>query len=234
MNRVTTSWLVILAALAMVAAACGDAVGDQTTSTSADTTTSAGETTTTGEMTTTTSESTTTTTESTTTTTEATTTTTDEPLDPVGDAQTQPLVTDGFPGTGEIAFLTDVRLGEHEGFERLVFQFDEAAPEYRIEYIDGPVTESPSGNEIEVEGDTYLSVTLSPATGVDLSGDAPEETYPGPDRLASEDTLAIEEVVKTEDFESVMSWVVGVDDTLPFGAAILDSPFRLVIDIRTE
>ncbi|MDX1748155.1 MAG: hypothetical protein R3324_19650, partial [Halobacteriales archaeon] len=147
------SLLAVFAALAMFAAACGDAVGDETTTTSALTTTSAGETTTTADMTTTTSESTTTTSESTTTTSESTTTTiepttttTDEPVDPVGDPQTEPLVTDGFPGTGEIAFLTDVRLGRHEGFERLVFQFDGAAPEYRIEYVDGPVMESPSGN----------------------------------------------------------------------------------------
>lgn len=231
MKRTSKSWLVTLSAVAILAAACGDVGVDETTTTASSSTTSM-EATTTSVATTT--NSSTTTTHATTTTTEVTTTTTDEPLDPVGEAQTDPLVTDGFPGTGDTAFLTDVRLGRHEGFERLVFEFDEAAPEYRIEYIDGPVTESPSGNEIEVVGDTYLSVTMSPATSFDLSGDAPEETYEGPDRLASDDTLAIEEIVRTEDFENVTSWVVGMDDALPFGATILDNPFRLVIDITTE
>ena len=224
MRRISKSWLVTLSAVAILAAACGDVGVEETTTTPSSSTTSMEATTT----------SVATTTNSSTTTTQATTTTTDEPLDPVGEAQTDPLVTDGFPGTGETAFLTDVRLGRHEGFERLVFEFDEAAPEYRIEYTDGPVTESPSGNEIEVEGDTYLSVTMSPATSFDRSEDTPEETYEGPDRLGSDDTLAIEEIVRTEDFENVTSWVVGMDDALPFGAIILDNPFRLVIDIRTE
>lgn len=227
MKRTGISFLASFVALALVVGACGDAAGDGTTTTTVPTTSPGDATTTTARATTTTADA------STTTTSEGTTTTTDEPLDPVGEPQTDPLITDGFPGTGETAFLTDARLGRHEGFERLVLEFDEAAPEYRIEYIDGPVIESPSGQEIEVEGDTYLMVTMSPATGFDLSGDAPEDTYQGPDRFASADTLAIEEVVKTEDFENVMSWVIGMDDILPFGVTVLENPFRLVIDIRT-
>lgn len=233
MKRTGISFLASIVALALLAGACGDAAGDGTTTAPVPTTSSGDATTTTARATTTTADVSTTTTETTTTTSEGTTTTTDEPLDPVGEPQTDPLITEGFPGTGETAFLTDARLGRHEGFERLVLEFDEAAPEYRIEYIDGPVIESPSGQEIEVEGDTYLMVTMSPATGFDLSGDAPEDTYQGPDRFGSADTFAIEEVVKTEDFENVMSWVIGMDDILPFGVTVLENPFRLVIDIRT-
>jgi hypothetical protein len=212
--------LAITSVLAVVLVACGDAAVDETTNTTA--------------VTTTTSSSSTTTTTEATTTTSGMTTSTDEPVDPVGEAQTAPLVTEGFPGTGETAFLADVRLGRYEAFERLVLEFDEAVPEYRIEYVEAPIVESPSGNVIEVDGDAYLSLTMSPATGVDLSGDEPEETYEGPDRLTSADSLAIAEVVKKEDFENVMSWVIGLDETLSFGATILEDPHRLVIDIRND
>lgn len=217
-------------AVVLVLAACGGVQTEGTTTNDEEAATS--------DATATSTEATTTSTEATTpdatTSTFGTSTTPDETFDPVGDAQTDAVVTDGFPGTGETAFLTEVEITAHDGFERIVFEFDQASPEYRIEYIEGPVIESPSGNEIEVSGETYLSIAVSPATGVDPSGDEPRETYQGPDRLVPEGTSAVMEVVETENFENVLGWVIGLDETRPFGSALLESPSRLLIDIRTE
>jgi hypothetical protein len=125
-------------------------------------------------------------------------------------------------------------VGNHEGFERLVFEFaDGPTPEYRVEYVDPPIVKSPSGNEIDVPGDAFVSITMSPATGFEVVGEDLVPTYEGPGRIGAETTSDIQEVVRTEDFENVSAWVVGLDETLPFGTASFDDPSRLVIDFRT-
>lgn len=192
-----------------------------------------------GAATTTATDSTTSTTEGGTTTSQASTTTsttsttTSTTIPSVGEPRNDEYQSEGFPGTGEVAFLTDIEIATHVGYDRVVFEFDEATPEFRIRYVEPPVQESPSGQEIEVEGSSFLEIVMSPATGVDLSGEEFEETYTGPDRFQPEDAPAIQEVVRTEDFEAVMAWVLGLDSEYPFSFTTLDDPHRLVIDIHT-
>ena len=152
---------------------------------------------------------------------------------------TEPTESDGFPttmGEGPV-FLDSVELGDHEGYERVVFTFDgaEALPSWRVEYVD-EVRQSGSGNPVEVAGSAYLNVTLSGATGVDLSGEQPEEVYTGPDRLSGSDAAlsAVQEVVEAGDFEATMSWAIGVDEQRPFRAFTLTDPARLVVDVVTS
>ena len=87
--------------------------------------------------------------------------------------------TPGGPGT--VALLTDVRVGRHAGFERVVFEFEnDIVPGYAVEYLPGPVHADPSGLPVAVSGDSYLFVRMSSAAGVDLTGQVFRETYRGP------------------------------------------------------
>lgn len=181
---------------------------------------------------TTTSSDTTTATIATTSSTTSTSTTTTIPA--VGEPQTEEHQSDGFPGAGETGFLTDIEIATHQGYDRVVFEFDKAAPEFRIRYVEPPIEESPSGQEIDMQGTAFLEITMSPGSAVDLSGDAPEETYDGPDRFEPDEGPPIEEVVKTEDFEHVMAWVIGLDAEHPFSFTTLEDPHRLVVDIHTD
>ena len=134
-------------------------------------------------------------------------------------------------GTGT-ALLRAVRVGSNSGFERIVFEFAGAAPGYRIAWVKGPITADASGLPVSVKGAAYLRIILSPASGIDPSN--ANAVYTGPDRIpvAAETTL-ITDLVRTGDFEAVLSWVAGATKRVPFRVLTLTAPTRLVIDLQT-
>jgi hypothetical protein len=137
-------------------------------------------------------------------------------------------------GTGT-ALLREVRTGRHDGFDRIVFEFSGASvPGYRMEWVDGPITSDGSGEPIEVRGEARLAMVLSPASGVDVSGPEFEVIYAGPDRIAvAEQTAALTDLVRTSDFEAVLTWVAGADAPAPFRVQTLSSPTRIVVDLAS-
>ena len=147
---------------------------------------------------------------------------------------TEPTTSSGFPGGGQdLAYLTRVEAGRHPDFDRVVWEFDGPPPSFRVEYADGRVTELGSGRTVGVDGGAALTIVLSPASGVDLSGEQPVEVYTGPHRLSGADagTRVVTEVVETGDFEATFAWAVGVDDVRPFMITTLPSPSRIVLDV---
>jgi hypothetical protein len=137
------------------------------------------------------------------------------------------------PGTAaETALLTRVEIGRNEGFDRVVFEFRDDLPGYRIEYVEPPLTEDGSGNPVELEGGAFLVVRMEPASGFDLSVPEGELVYTGPRRLSGADAGAtmVREVVRTGDFEAVLTWAIGLDERTPFAVSTLEGPARLVLD----
>jgi hypothetical protein len=176
-------------------------------------------TTTTGATTTT---SVTTTTEPASTTTAAPTTTT---IAFEGDISTKTNDTiSGDPGPN----LTDVRVGQHPGFVRIVFDLTgDGQPQYIVGYEDPPFVET-SGEEVDVDGNAFIYVNISPALTHDV--DTFEPTYTGDEELRP-GFAPIVEIQFLGDFEAVMEWVIGLDSERPFTVEILQDPLRLVIDI---
>jgi hypothetical protein len=159
--------------------------------------------------------------------------TTTEPAEPPGPPFSTAPAT-GRASSDRLALLTDVRLGRHEGYERIVFDFlPGSRPGYRVRYVRPPIVEDASGRVVEVEGDAFLAIRLEPASGFDLTGEL-GEVYTGPTRIdgASAGTEAIEEVVRTGDFEAVLNWVAGLDGRAPFRVLRLAGPPRIVVDVR--
>lgn len=116
--------------------------------------------------------------------------------------------TDGAATAAGSTLLTDVQVSTG----RVAFVFREGTPGYRVEYTSDPITADGSGEPVAVEGDAHLSVRFEPASGYDMEAGA--ESYGGSDRIAGEDPIT--EVVRTGDFEAVLSWVVGLTDERPF------------------
>jgi hypothetical protein len=143
----------------------------------------------------------TTTSSSTTSTTEATTTTV--PFDGSTDPTSAPSTASG------VALLTDVTVTSEGPIERVTFTFRDELPGYDVAYVEPPITEDASGEEVDVDGDAFVHVRMEPASGVDLSGEEFEETYTGPGRIEAGLTCVVE-VVRTGDFEAVLSWVIGI------------------------
>jgi len=91
----------------------------------------------------------------------------------------------------------------------VTFPFRDDVPGIDAKYVQPPITEDASGRTVDVKGSAYLSIRMEPASGVDLSGGAPEETYTGPKRI--DGSGAIAEIVQTGDFEANLTWVIGLD-----------------------
>jgi hypothetical protein len=155
---------------------------------------------------------------------------------PLGEFGTGEVVTDGFPfgGTG-VALLTDVRVAGQPGFDRIVLEFSgDAEPGYRVAYQEPPIVQDGSGDPIDVDGEAFLVVHVTPASGVDMSGtgdDGYTLTYEGPNRVTG-DTGVVSEFVRTGDFEANLTWVAGLRSRAPFAVTVLTDPLRLVIDIE--
>ena len=163
------------------------------------------------------------------TTTAAAPTTTAPETDPLAGAGTSVVVA---PTTVKAsALLERVAVGHHEGFDRVVFQFrGEGLPGYRIEYVEPPLQEDGSGDPVDVAGNAFLQVRMEPASGFDLNTGEGGLVYKGPKRLPG--TGVVKEVVRTGDFEAVLTWAVGIDAKVPFLVTTTASPARLIVDFR--
>lgn len=139
--------------------------------------------------------------------------------------------TAAYPGEGTPTYLEAVRTETYHSFTRVIFEFDSVAPEFQIQYVEPPVVASPSGEELNLQGDAALLVSMAPASGVDLTGAAPVIRYTGPDRIELEGDLA-NEVVAAEDWENHMTWAIGLDEMLPYSFSTLEEPARLVVDLH--
>jgi hypothetical protein len=155
--------------------------------------------------------------------------------DPAGPFGTQEVSDGDFPfGGGEYALLTDVRVAGHDGFDRVVLQFDGAdMPSYRVTYVHPPIVQDGSGDELHVDGTAFVELRLTPASGFDSVGTSWEPTYHGPNRVTG-DTAVVTEVVRTGDFEANLAWVVGLRTQQPFAVTVLPQPLRLVVDIQSR
>jgi hypothetical protein len=168
------------------------------------------------------------------TTTTETTTTTGNGIDPLAGAGMDPV--EGEPGAEGITLLERVAVGRHEGFDRVVFQFRNHVPGYRVEYVEPPLKEDGSGNVVRIKGNAFVVIRMEQASGFDLTVPEGELVYTGPRRIdgAQAGTSVVREVVRTGDFEAVLTWAVGLEDRVDFRVLTASSPARLIVDFRNH
>ena len=130
----------------------------------------------------------------------------------------------------ETALLERVAVAGHEGYDRVVFQFRNGLPGYRVEYLNPPLREDGSGNVVDLDGNAFVVVRMEPASGFDLSVPEGKLIYTGPRRIAGDGTSVVREVVRTGDFEAVLTWAIGLSERVPFRVLTLDDPARIVVD----
>lgn len=119
------------------------------------------------------------------------------------------------------------------GGTRVVFEFDPVVPGYTIDYVERPVTEDGSGDEVAVQGEAVLLVRMENASAARIDGEKVTRTYTGPDRLASAGTpSAVLEAVAVGDFEGVLTWALGLRRRAEaISVSRLTGPSRLVLDV---
>ncbi|TML14204.1 MAG: hypothetical protein E6G33_10700 [Actinobacteria bacterium] len=162
------------------------------------------------------------------------TTTTTAGIDPLEGAGTTTV--EGAASGQETALLERIALGRHEGYDRVVFQFKNQLPGYRVSYVQPPLKEDGSGNPVSVAGNAIVVVRMEPASGFDLNTGEGVMVYKGPKRIegASAGTSVVQELVRSGDFEAVLSWAIGLSGKVDFRVTTATSPARLIVDFRNH
>lgn len=123
---------------------------------------------------------------------------------------------------------TDVRVGTHDGYDRVVFEFNAGIPEFMLERDEPPYEQDASGFPLDVDGESVLHLVLRGSTTLTDSG---EFAYHGPLNFDPGFPMLVD-VVHGGDFEAQTTWFIGLADDACIRVLLLADPDRIVIDVE--
>jgi len=159
---------------------------------------------------------------------------TNEPSAPSVAPSIPPSPTTGFtcgssttilpPTTSAVVKITDVRVGSHAGYDRIVLEFaGSGRPQLSVAIAKPPFVGDASGKTINVAGKSFLSLKLFDASGY--------PTYTGPSSFTPHyPNLAA--LVNTGDYEGYVTWIAGLGHSTCYRISTLTSPTRIVVDVQ--
>lgn len=127
-------------------------------------------------------------------------------------------------GAAGNAHVTDVRVTEEAGFDRLVLQFDGPVPAYSVKRQASPMfTQGGSSQTITLSGTAGVLVRLHTASMAD--------SYTGPTDFTQASFSVLKEARLTENFEGYVGWGAGLG-TSPCIRVFVPTtpPSRLIVD----
>jgi hypothetical protein len=132
---------------------------------------------------------------------------------------------DTNPGSGSgnvtpppLASLERIQVWSSDCVDSVAFKFGQI-PDWSVTYANGPVTLLPSGQPVSVAGGAQLVVTFREANLG--QGEPSQISVPPPS--------GVRELRKTQEFEGVLTWVIGLDSQRGFGVRVRSG--EIVIDI---
>jgi hypothetical protein len=126
-----------------------------------------------------------------------------------------------------VGLLTDIRAGQQECYDRLVFDVAGVDDGYYVQYVT-EVTHEGSGKPVPVRGDGKLQVTIG-SSAYDQDGN-PTYTYPNGSELVNVTGFqTFRQVAWAGSFEGQTTVGLGVRARLPFRVFTL--PGRVVVDV---
>jgi hypothetical protein len=139
-----------------------------------------------------------------------------------------PVVEDVPAGRRQIV---DVRVGTHDDYDRVVFEFADGVPEFSLDRATPPFTQDASGLPIDVEGSSFLRLRMPGGTRQTEEGTT---SYDGPTDFDPGFAMLVD-LVEGGDFEAQSTWYLGLNDEACVRVMQLvgegGSP-RLVIDVE--
>jgi hypothetical protein len=122
--------------------------------------------------------------------------------------------------------LKKIRGAFHVGYDRVVFEFDGPVPaDFDVSFVPAIIGD-PSGLPVPVIGQALLGVTFSLANGHDEDGNV------FTDAITTLGLKNVIQVVRSGDFEAVLSFGIGLAKQTQFSVFTLTNPSRVVIDIK--
>lgn len=126
-----------------------------------------------------------------------------------------------------IPVLTNIRTGQHPGFDRVVLDFVGPAPTVTNQWTDELISDG-SGEIFWLTGEHFVSVVTNPAQAHD---DAGNPTYTGPQKFRTRNLRNVMAVGITGDYEAYVSIGLGTRTRTWVRTFTLSSPTRVVIDV---
>jgi hypothetical protein len=123
----------------------------------------------------------------------------------------------------------DIRLGTHDAYDRIVFEYNGGTPALEMDLDEPPFVRDPSGLPLEVNGSVFYRITLTGATKFDM--ETGEQPYQGSTNFEP-GYAQIVQFVEAGDFEATHSWYLGVNSQTCVRVITLTDPSRIVIDIQ--
>ncbi len=125
--------------------------------------------------------------------------------------------------------VNSVDTGGCPTFDRVVFDFDglRLPPVYTIEYVNGPVSQCGSGENVPIRGNAKLKITFDTAQAHTEAG---QPTITNRDQHLNYPNL--KHLVVICDFEGKVQIVLGLKAKTPYRAVELLNDSKLVIDVK--
>ena len=112
-------------------------------------------------------------------------------------------------------------MGEHGSYDRVVFTFTNAIPGYAVGYVRDVLSDA-KGDVVALPGQAFLRIVFRPASAY--------ATYSGPDTVTPLFPTLLQ-VRAAGDFESYLSFGIGLSLRAGFRVLTLTQPYRVVIDV---
>jgi hypothetical protein len=123
-----------------------------------------------------------------------------------------------------VGYLTAISAGRHSGYDRMVFTFSEGIPGYTVGYVN-QVRSDPKGDVVVLLGRAFLRIVFHPSSGY--------QTYTGPSSITPIFPMLLQ-VRAAGDFESYLSFGIGLNQRAGFRVFTLTRPYRVVIDVAHQ
>lgn len=137
-------------------------------------------------------------------------------------------------GSGGHSTLVDHRVGQHEGFERLVLEFNGEPPaQHSVGYTDAAIRGMPD------VGDTTDHLAGYEVLELTVNGLEPEGAHQAPELHSMgswqpEQSEIIAEVVMGLLFEGTATYFIGLENESEFHLSHAEDPYRVIIDIAVD
>jgi hypothetical protein len=126
------------------------------------------------------------------------------------------------------AELTNIRVGAHPGYDRIVFDLTALPATQNVKYV-AQLVRDPSGMPVSLPGNAFLQVTMTGAAAHDANGNP---TYTGPQTFTTPQLANVRAVALIGDFEGVVTVGLGLRHRAPVHMFTLTGPNRLVVDVN--
>jgi hypothetical protein len=130
----------------------------------------------------------------------------------------------------DMPMLVAIRTGSHDGYDRVVLEFRNDLPSWRVGYVDEVTSES--GATVPLEGSASLFVQVDPAWAHDQNTPPHDATYTGA-RSLTPGYPTLRQVRWVDEFEGHLTFGIGLQRQVGFRVVELRGPSRLAIDVAS-